>query len=66
MKVLDLVKAVIKTLIGFFVDVFAISVMVLFTFGLILEVLYFDAKLVFKSSIAVYGTVVISSKSRMV
>ncbi|MCG9608149.1 hypothetical protein L1D41_00465 [Vibrio harveyi] len=48
MKVLDLVKAVIKTLIGFFVDVFAISVVVLFTFGLILEVLYFDAKLVFK------------------
>ncbi|MHA2850226.1 hypothetical protein [Vibrio harveyi] len=48
MKVLDLVKAVIKTLIGFFVDVFAISVMVLFTLGLILEVLYFDAKLVFK------------------
>ena len=48
MEVMGLVKAVIKALMVFFVDVLAILVMVLFTLGLILEFLYLDAKLSFK------------------
>ncbi len=48
MKAIYLVKAVIKALIAFFVDVLAILVMVLSTLGLILESLYLYAKLTFK------------------
>ncbi|PQJ59218.1 hypothetical protein BTO01_20485 [Vibrio jasicida] len=48
MKVMNLIKAVIKALMAFFVDVLAILVMVLFTLGLILEFLYLDAKMTFK------------------
>ncbi|NOJ17773.1 hypothetical protein F0239_09880 [Vibrio jasicida] len=48
MKVMNFIKAVIKALMAFSVDVLAILVMVLFTLGLILEFLYLDSKMTFK------------------